>query len=81
MAEFEEIQEKRYSFAQISKVVGEDVQTLEKWRRNHNVWWHPKGYTVQEVRQIIGSPPLMEREAVENFRSPKAKELYAMLKK
>jgi hypothetical protein len=77
----EEMHETRYSFAHIAKVVDLDVQNLEKRRRNTHVWWNPKGYTLEEVKKIIGTLPLMEREAVENCRSPKAKALYALLKK
>lgn len=70
----------RYSFAQIAKVVGVDVQTLERWRRTRAVWWHPKGYTLEEVRVIIGMHPLLEQEAIENCRSAKAKALWQLLK-
>lgn len=64
----------RYSFDQISKVSGIAVYRLEERRRQLGVFWHPKGYTVEEVNRILCGHPLLKRAEI-NPRAFKALEL------
>ena len=68
----------RYSFDQISKVSGIAVYRLEARRRQLRVDWHPKGYTVEEVKKILCGASLLERDKI-NPRAYKALELWARL--
>lgn len=69
----------RYSFEQISRATGIKVYILEKWRGYKGIVWHPKGYTLAEVRKMISSCGLVDPEVIAKTRSKKAKELYRLL--
>ncbi len=71
-------EETRYTFDQIGRVTGLPMNTLEYFRKNRNLWWHPKGYTLEEVRKMLHGYPLVERESI-NPRAYKALELYDRL--
>ncbi len=68
----------RYRFDQISKGNGIAVCRLEERRRQLSVDWHPKGYTVEEVKKILCGASLLERDKI-NPRAYKALELWARL--
>ena len=70
--------ETRYSFDQISKVSGIAVYRLEERRRQLRVDWHPKGYTLEEVKKILCGHPLCERSMI-TPRAYKALELWDKL--
>ena len=74
------MEETKYSFDQISKVTGLSVHRLETRRRICGVAWHPKGYTVAEIKEILIGCPLLERAKI-NPRAFKALELYDRLTK
>lgn len=74
------MEETRYSFDQISKVSGIDVYVLERKRRASSMAWQPKGYTVEEIKQMLGSAPLLRREEI-NPRAYKALVLWEQLTK
>ena len=69
----------RYSFEQISRATGINVYSLEIWRGYKGIVWHPKGYTLAEVRKMISSCGLVDPEVIAKTRSKKAKELYRLL--
>ena len=68
----------RYMFDQISKVSGIAVYRLKERRRQLGVDWHPKGYSLKEVKKILCGHPLLERAAI-NPRAYKALELWDKL--
>ena len=69
----------RYSFQQISKVIGVPVQDLERMRRNQGMIWDPKGYTLEQVKQMTGGCRLRDRREMAGCRSRKALALYDLL--
>lgn len=72
--------ETRYSFDQISKVCGIPDYQLERRRRELGMVWQPKGYTVEEVKQMLGGVRLPSREKI-NPRAYKALALWERLTK
>lgn len=70
--------ETRYSFDQISKASGIERYLLEERRKQAGVPWHAKGYTVEEVIEILQGATLWEYAMI-NPRAYKAQELWDKL--
>lgn len=72
-------EETRYTFEQISRATGVSVQRLEERRRSLGLTWHPKGYTLSEVEQMVSGCALPLEHDMVGCRSKKAAELYRLL--
>jgi len=77
----DDLRVERYTFAQISRATGVDVQTLEHRRRNKGLLWQPGGYTMAEICVMLGSVQTVPREEMDGCRSAKTKVLWAELVK
>lgn len=69
--------ETRYSFEVLDKVSVYPVDFMERRRRNLGISWHPKGYTLEEARAILGGS-IKPRNKI-NPRAYKALELWDKL--
>ena len=72
--------EEKYSFQQISRASGMDVQTLERNRRNMGMIWDPKGYTLAQVERMTRGCALPTEKDLAGGRSNKVRVLNNLLR-
>lgn len=61
-----------YSFQQMTIITGIPMQTLEHQRRLQSIPWHANGYTLDEVRKILGPHVTFRTPAEIGGRAKKA---------
>ena len=71
--------EKRWRFEQISQATGIEIHRLESMRRSAGLFWRQHGYTLDEVKAMLGSASIRTPGMMAGSRSKKALELNALL--
>lgn len=69
----------KYSFLQMTLITGIPTQQLEQRRRLLSVPWSSQGYTLEEVKQILGKNVTYRTPAEIGSRAKKSLELLNLL--
>ena len=70
-----------YSLGHVSACIGVPLSQLMQWRQAEKIRVSHKGYTIEQIRRIIGAYPLVDEMKIIQNPDAKAVELYRELKR